>query len=260
MNNVVICDDALEFVKRLEDNCVDLVVTSPPYNKKGKNHGALVSKVVYDNYDDNMDEKQYRLWQVEVLNELYRVVKEDGWVFYNHKVRYEAGKMLHPVEWLIQTKWTIWQELIWDRRIAGNIRGWRFWNIDERIYWLVKQKPSELPSHFASLSSILRIPVEREHKEHPAPFPVELPALFIKLMQQYKKDIIVLDPFCGIGTTAVAAQVLGAKYLCCDISKSYVEYTKERLGNLDREIEKINAFLSNMKLTKKYFEKNESLF
>ena len=48
--------------------------------------------------------------------------------------------MLHPIDWLRKTKWVIRQEIIWDRMIAANIRGWRFWQVDERIYWLYKPK------------------------------------------------------------------------------------------------------------------------
>ena len=69
-----------------------------------------------------MPEEEYQSWQVEVLNELYRVIKEGGSFFYNHKVRYEDGKMIHPLQWLIKTNWNIWKEIIWNRKIAGNIR------------------------------------------------------------------------------------------------------------------------------------------
>ena len=42
------------------------------------------------------------------------------------------------MDWLRKTKWTVKQEIIWDRVIAANIRGWRFWQVEERIYWLYK--------------------------------------------------------------------------------------------------------------------------
>ena len=80
-----------------------------------------------------------------------------GWWIKNHKVRYEDGKMIHPLQWLIKTKWNIWQEIIWNRKIAGNIRGWRFWQVEERIYWLVKGKPKELKPKHAKLTSIWEI-------------------------------------------------------------------------------------------------------
>jgi|GEM_PF-6254011 len=85
----------------------------------------------------------------------------NNWTKPNHKVRYENGKMLHPIEIISKTKWDIWQEIIWNRKIAGNIRGWRFWQVDERIYWLVKGKPKELKPQHAKLTSVweIRVPL-----------------------------------------------------------------------------------------------------
>ncbi len=111
--NQVIHGDALEVLKEISDNSIDLGITSPPYNKKEKYGGWLVDKVKYKGYRDVMPEEEYQSWQVEVLNELYRVIKEGGSFFYNHKVRYEDGKMIHPLQWLMK---------------------WRFWQVEERIY------------------------------------------------------------------------------------------------------------------------------
>jgi DNA modification methylase len=131
--NQVICGDALEVLRKMPDESIDLGITSPPYNKKEKHGGWLVDKVRYKGYRDVMPEEEYQSWQVEVLNELYRVIKEGGSFFYNHKVRYEDGKMIHPLQWLMK---------------------WGFWQVEERIYWLVKGKPKELKPKHAKLTSI----------------------------------------------------------------------------------------------------------
>jgi modification methylase len=119
--NKVVCGDALEILKKLPDNSIDLGITSPPYNKKEKHKGWLVDKVVYKGASDNLSEEEYQRMQTEVLNELYRVIKPGGSFFYNHKIRWERGFMIHPMDWLRKTKWVIRQEIIWDRMIAGNI-------------------------------------------------------------------------------------------------------------------------------------------
>ncbi|MGQ9644798.1 MAG: DNA-methyltransferase, partial [Ignavibacterium sp.] len=80
-----------------------------------------------------MPEDLYQKNQIEVLNEPFRVTKSGGSFFYDHKIRWERGKLFHPMDWLRKTKWTIRQEIIWDRMIAANIRGWRFWQVEERI-------------------------------------------------------------------------------------------------------------------------------
>ena len=136
----VICGDALDILRKIPDNSIDMGVTSPPYNKRENKKGWLVNKVVYKGATDNLPEEEYQRVQIDVLNELYRVIKPGGSFFYNHKIRWEKGIMLHPMDWLRKTKWIIRQEIIWDRMIAANIRGWRFWQVEERIYWLYKPK------------------------------------------------------------------------------------------------------------------------
>ena len=131
--------DTLTVLKRIDSDIVDVGITSPPYNKQEKQKGWLVKNVKYDSFKDIKTEKEYEQEQINVLNEIYRITKEGGSFFYNHKTRWDRGEMFHPITWLMQTKWVIRQEIIWDRMIAANIRGWRFWQVDERIYWL--QKP-----------------------------------------------------------------------------------------------------------------------
>ena len=71
--------DCLEGMKQLPDESIDLVVTSPPYNKGGQNksfknwNGA---KINYNDYDDNLDENEYQKWQINILNECYRILKK----------------------------------------------------------------------------------------------------------------------------------------------------------------------------------------
>ena len=161
-----------------------------------------------------------------------------GSFFYNHKTRWNKGTMIHPMEWLLKTEWVIRQEIIWDRIIAANIRGWRFWQVDERVYWLYKPKDKnkigkELKSRHALMTSIWRFPPERKNG-HPAPFPLILPTRIIYSILDGKKGI-VLDPYVGSGTTLVAAKLLDSDYIGIDISKEYVENARKRLKNCRNE-------------------------
>src|SRR3990167_8791431 len=232
--NKIIQGDALGILKKIDDNFVDLGITSPPYNKGEKYKGWLVKNVKYNIANDNIPEEVYQEQQIKVLDEIYRITKPGGSFFYNHKTRWTQGKMLHPIEWLQKTKWTIRQEIIWDRMIAANIRGWRFWQIDERVYWLYKPVDEdrigeELKSKHALLASIWRFPPERKNG-HPAPFPLLLPARIIYSILDNKKGV-VLDPYVGSGTTCVAAKLLGSQYIGIDISKEYVQDARGRLKN-----------------------------
>ena len=91
--NKIYCIDVLEGLKNIDDNSIDLIITSPPYNKVGLNgiqKGKKWNKTIdYDGdpQNDNMDENEYQKWQLNILNELFRVLKEDGSLFYNHKNR-----------------------------------------------------------------------------------------------------------------------------------------------------------------------------
>jgi len=237
--NKIICGNTLVILKSLPDEIVDVGVTSPPYNKGENKKGWLVTNVKYSGASDKLPEDLYQQNQIAVLDEIFRITKTGGSFFYNHKIRWERGKILHPMDWLRKTKWVIRQEIIWDRMIAANIRGWRFWQIEERIYWLYKPKGNhiigeELKPQHALLTSIWRFPPERNNP-HPAPFPLELPVRCIYSVMDGKKEGVVLDPYCGSGTTLVAAKILGYDFIGVDISEAYCKFSEERLENYKNE-------------------------
>lgn len=257
----VICGDALDILRKIPDNSIDMGVTSPPYNKRENKKGWLVNKVVYKGATDNLPEEEYQRIQIDVLNELYRVIKPGGSFFYNHKIRWEKGIMLHPMDWLRKTEWVIRQEIIWDRMIAANIRGWRFWQVEERIYWLYKPERGniigkELKSKHALLTSIWRFPPENNNP-HPAPFPISLPVRVIYSIMDDKKRGIIIDPYCGSGTTLIAAKILGHHYIGIDISREYVELSFRRLKNYKKEIKDVEKELRKHIVRKTFKERKE---
>jgi modification methylase len=238
--NKIIKGDALQILRKFPSDYINLGITSPPYNKQEKNNGWLVEKVKYDSYKDVQAEEDYQKEQVAVLNEIFRITKAGGSFFYNHKIRWNKGVMIHPIEWILKTNWTIRQEIIWDRGIAANIRGWRFWQVDERIYWLYKPVEEnkigeELASKHALLTSVWHFSPERNNP-HPAPFPLTLPTRIINSILD-QKDGIVLDPYSGSGTTLVAAKLLNKKFIGIDISKDYIKYANKRIVNSHLEDE-----------------------
>ncbi|MEO0021465.1 MAG: site-specific DNA-methyltransferase [candidate division WOR-3 bacterium] len=256
--NKIICGDALTVLRELPDNIVDIGITSPPYNKGENKKGWLVPAVRYVGASDRLPESLYQEQQIDVLNEIYRITKPGGSFFYNHKVRWEKGILLHPMDWLRKTKWIIRQEIIWDRMIAANIRGWRFWQVEERIYWLFKPKGRNLigdelrPEH-ARLTSIWRFPPE-QNNPHPAPFPIALPVRVIISILNDSKGL-VLDPYCGSGTTLVVAKILGHSFIGIDISEEYTRLTEQRLSNYLKEVPLVNEEIAKHKVTKTFKER-----
>jgi site-specific DNA-methyltransferase (adenine-specific) len=259
-NNKIIEGDCYQVLKQIPDNSIDLGITSPPYNKGEKNKGWLVKNVKYDKALDCISEDDYQKRQIEILNELYRVIKPGGSFFYNHKIRWDKGNMYHPISWLMKTSWTIRQEIIWDRMIAANIRGWRFWQVDERIYWLYKpinknKIGEELLSKHSLLTSIWRFPPERQNP-HPAPFPIELPTRIIYSLTN-DNDAVVIDPYCGSGTTLVAAKLLKKNYIGIELSKEYIDFANNRLNNCSIEKKRVEQETNKHFVEKTFKQRKE---
>jgi len=231
----------IKILQKMDKDSIDCTITSAPYNKQeSKNAGQITKAVMYDFYSDNLPEGDYQQQQKWLLDEVYRVTKKGGHCFYNHKIRYDDGQAIAPWYWLRDTEWTIRQEIVWDRILASNIRGWRFWNVDERIYWLYKphndnDKGNELKSHWAKMGSIWRFPPETKVKDHPAPFPTELPRRILKALYPSGAGKVILDPYIGSGTTAVVAKELGHDYIGIDISEKYLKLAQARIDEAVRQ-------------------------
>lgn len=100
--NQIICGDAVDVMKKIPDNTVQLVITSPPYNLKnstgngmkdgrgGKWANAALQKG-YSHHNDNMPHDEYVKWQRDCLAEMFRIIPNDGAIFYNHKWRVQGG-------------------------------------------------------------------------------------------------------------------------------------------------------------------------
>lgn len=253
MLNTILLGNVLDSLPTLPPDLIDLSITSPPYNKGKTNKGWLTEEVVYNASSDDIPEELYQQQQITILDEIFRITKSTGHFFYNHKVRWHKGKLIHPMEWIAKSKWNIRQEIIWDRNIASNIRGWRFWQIDERIYWLQKAEGTgtELESKDALLTSVWKIhPEINKANTHPAPFPLVLPARII--ISLLKTKGVVFDPYSGSGTTLVAAKLLGHDFLGMDISQAYIDMATKRLAECDKEFPIIETEQKKHIVTKTY--------
>jgi len=241
--NIIHEGDCLELLRKFPSDFLDCTITSPPYNKCGA-RGGIKDSIIYDEDTDSKPESEYQSEQIDVLEEIHRATVPGGHCFYNHKVRYKnKGSAISPFEWLLKTSWLIRQEIVWDRNAAINIRGWRFHEFDERIYWLNKSDDAaghELESKHAILGSVWHIPPETKNK-HPAPFPIELPARVLISVFNNEKEKIVFDPYMGSGTTAVAAVLLGHHYIGLEQSPKYIKTAEKRIKEAQSESFKVYA-------------------
>jgi len=219
--------DCIDLAKELESNSINCTVTSPPYNKRGVG-GGLFRKIKYDTFDDTLPEDEYQEQQIELLNILFDKTVEGGSLFYNHKVRYFEGNAISPWAWLPKTKWHIREEIIWNRGSGPEISGYRFIQVDERIYWLCKgSKHPRLSNKHRDFTSVWKFAPDMRN-DHPAPYPLVLPLRCIESVMT--EPGIVLDPYNGSGTTGVAATLLNHQYIGFDLSDKYIEMANERIN------------------------------
>lgn len=243
-NKIYNCD-VLDGLSQLEDNSIDLIITSPPYNKVGlngfrthynKGKKGWIGEVIYgDNMDiDNKPEDIYQQWQIEFLKECFRVLKDDGSMFYNHKNRIVVGKgeILTPYKWLLYSPFKIREEIIWNRRTSPKANGERFIPSTEQIFWLTKStKPRfKRQPDTKFKGEVWDIGIKRNTK-HPAPFPIDIPDNIIPCVAQGER-IVVLDPFMGSGTVAVSAVKNGCDYIGFELFQEYIDMAEKRIKDL----------------------------
>jgi len=230
--NKIYCCDVLEGLRNLPDSSIDLIITSPPYNKAGFNgkvkrtEHCIWNKTIDYSGDvdvDCMDEDLYEKWQIEILNECFRVLKDDASMFYNHKIRVRKNMISHPLEWISISKFRCRQIITWDRTASPNPDPCRYVPTTELIFWLSKtdKNPRFKRSKDALFQTeVWRFPADKK-TEHPAPFPMALPDNIIPSVAQGER-IVVLDPFMGSGTVALSAKKNGCDYIGFEISEEYV--------------------------------------
>lgn len=235
--NEIICGDCLEVLQTLEKGCIDCVVTSPPYNLGGDFHTSIRGKRVtygaYENFTDNLPEGEYQSNQIKVLNELYRVTKEESYCFYIHKDRIKNNQIISPLRWLEETQWKISQIVVLNMKSTANVDKRRFFPTHEYLFVLCKHRSSRLKNEkcLTSVWDVKKIP--RKISGHPATFDYKIPYECIQAAT--KEGDIIMDCYMGIGTTALAAIMTNRKYIGIEISKKYVEKARKDLQmNLDR--------------------------
>ena len=233
--NKIICGDCLEIMKQIPNESIDLIITSPPYNLKnstgngmkagttsGKWAGAALQNG-YSHYDDNMPHEEYAEWQHTCLKEMYRLIKNDGAIFYNHKWRVQNGLMQNRMD--IIRDMPVRQIIIWRRKGGINFNPGYFLPTYEVIYLIPKPEFKLVPKANA-YGDVWEFTQEMKN-EHTAPFPV---ALIDRIISSTTAELI-LDPFMGSGTTAVAAKRLNRNYIGIELSPDYCTMSETRLEN-----------------------------
>lgn len=222
----------MEVMKKLPDGCIDLVITSPPYNLKnstgngmkdgrgGKWKNAELVKG-YADHDDCMPHSEYVQWQRACLTEMLRIIPKHGAIFYNHKWRVQDGLLQDRHD--ILEGFPVRQIIIWKRKGGINFNAGYFLPTYEVIY-LIAKPDFKLAPKANAFGDVWDIKQESKNP-HPAPFPV---ALVNRIITSTTAKTI-LDPFMGSGTTAISALMHDRQYLGIELSKEYTEMANKRI-------------------------------
>jgi site-specific DNA-methyltransferase (adenine-specific) len=243
--NQVFCEDALAGLARIPDGSIDLILTDPPYNL-GKDYG---------NASDQQSVEAYLAWTEQWIDAAIPKLKPNGslYIFLTWRFAPEIFVML-------KKRMTMMNEIIWDRRVpsmGGSVRS--FSSVHDTIGFFARRKdyyfdldavriPYDAETKKARSRSIfvgakwLEVgynpkdvwSVSRLHREHPerADHPTQKPLEIIERMVKAScpPGGVVLDPFMGSGTTAIAAKRLGRQYTGFELNPDYCAIIAERLA------------------------------
>ena len=239
--NKVFNESCLDTMKRIPDDFVDVVITSPPYNmnlriRNGEYCSRQIVKEIstkYEDFPDNLPIDEYYKFHSEVLKELLRI---SNLVFYN--VQIVTGSKRAIFKMIGEFSENLKDIIIWDKRYGQPAIGEQVMNRRSELI-LVFEKDYPISRQFRSavfkrgtLDDVWVIDRERKNVEgHGATFPEKLISTILENFSK-KKDIIY-DPFIGTGTTAVVSKKLGRNFIGSEISKKYYKECNKRIKEAD---------------------------
>ena len=242
--NKIIQGDCLDVFKKISDNSIDMTFADPPFNLNKK----------YNNYRDLKEEQDYLDWCSNWINEMVRVTKPTGAIFihniprwltyyteylnriayFKHWITWDSGgmplgKTLLPNHYgiLYYTKSQSYKDFkFYDVRYPHP--RCRLCNEFLKDYGGKKDKAHGFGPLLSDVwNDIHRIRHKKRRNKHPCQ--LSIPLLERLILMTTDEDDIVLDPFIGTGTTAVAAKKMGRKYIGIEVDANYVNIAKKNI-------------------------------
>jgi len=243
--------DCISGLNQLDDNIVDLIVTSPPYNVDLGNN--KYNKNPYNLYNDNKEHHEYIAWLKKIFQLAYQKLKSGGRVCINIGDGKNGSVPTHSdvIQMMCNIGYIPMTIIVWDKCQTSNRASWGSYLSPSSPsfprpfeYILVFAKENKKLQYkgetdltreeFIEWSNGLwKFAPENRQKKfgHPAMFPEELPKRCIKMFTW--TDGLVVDIFNGAGTTTKVAKDLSRKYIGFDISEEYCNIARERwVGSL----------------------------
>lgn len=242
--NKVYNENCLDTLKRIKDNSIDLVITSPPYNMNLRiRNGEYCSRQIvkefstkYEDFDDNMPIDEYYKLHLNVLKELLRTSKM---IFYNIQIVTGSKRAIFKI--IGELSDYLKDIIVWDKGYAQPAMASKVLNRRTELI-LVFDNNNGISRQFekanfdrGTLDDLWLI--KRGKKvidSHSAVFPEELVKTIIENFSD--EGDLVYDPFMGTGTTAIVARKLKRKYLGSELTKKYFKLINERLQVFENEL------------------------
>jgi len=265
--------DCLYFLKKQRANSIDLIVTSPPYaDRRKKTYGGIPENQYVEwflpisaelkrvlkpkgSFVLNIKEKAVNGERATYVLELILAMKKQEWLWIEEYVWHKKNSF--PGKWpnrfrdswerclhfTKQKKFRMYQKAVmvpmgdWAKSRIKNPSK----NDHIRFESKVKSGLSRNVSNWAKRdlaypTNVLHMATECGNVRHSAAFPISLPLWFIKLLS--KEGDLVLDPFLGSGTTALAAMSLNRHFIGTEKNKRYYKIALERIKEIGRESKK----------------------
>ena len=238
--NKIYQEDCLSTLKKMKDDSIDMVITSPPYNmnlriRNGKYCSRQIVKEIstkYTEFSDNLPIDEYNKLHSDVLRELLRV---SDLIFYN--IQIVTGSKRSIFKMIGEFADNLKDIIVWDKGYGQPAMQNQVLNrrtelilVFEKDYPISRQFRKRGKFARGKLDDIWEIKRERSKGEsHGAIFPQELVSTILENFSE--EGDIIYDPFMGTGTTAVVAKTLKRKYIGSEISQKYIDIADERLKN-----------------------------
>jgi len=237
-HNVYFEDCVDGMADRLDDDSVDMVFTSPPYNVEKTQSGTRESETV--DYEDDKSEEEFRKFLASVFSEAARVLKPEGHLFINLDHNTQDGTV-DPASWIVDhvpmplRSYIVWKKDQYHRPHLP--KGGQFQTDWEPIFHFCHERPVLNEMKAPSVWDLPTAATEgkQEYGEHPAPFSIALVEEAMK--HTTTEGDTILDPFMGSGTTAVAAIQNNRDYVGFELDEegAYKPIIERRIGEAKRQ-------------------------
>ena len=227
--NKLYLGNTLTLIKQLENNCIDLVITDPPF-KLNKTTGSMTSSSKQDKWQGNLiagdkcanieNDIKFSDW----LGEVYRVLKNEShfYVFVNDK---NVQDMLNEAT---KVKFKLHNILVWKKNNCTPNR----WYMKNCEFVLFFHKGKSFPINDLGSSQFLEYKnISGKNKLHPTQKPTDLINKLI--LNSTKENDIVLDPFAGSSSTLISAIENNRQYLGFEIDSKYYNISLNRIMKLN---------------------------